>query len=222
MQSILEKFFNLIYENACLVCSKPAKDLFICTSCEKEFVERKEKPTKNFDEITIYSWGLYDGKLRQGIIALKTDKKKLASYFAKKLIEFWNDLPKEIKNENYLVIPTPSHKKRIKERGYCQTELIAKEFANNLGLHFSNKLVIRSKETLYMNSLTSLNERVKNIKNAFEIISEEPIEKDILIIDDILTSGSTLRELARTIKEKYPKKNLIGLTVSAGDTYSIL
>ena len=73
-----------------------------------------------------------------------------------------------------------------------------------------------------MNSLTSLNERVKNIKDAFKIISEEPIEKDILIIDDILTSGSTLRELARTIKEKYPKKNLIGLTVSAGDTYSIL
>ena len=70
-----------------------------------------------------------------------------------------------------------------------------------------------------MNSLNDINERKENIKNAFEVIN--PIyAKDILVIDDILTSGSTLCEIAKTIHKNNPNANILGLTVSAGDRYN--
>ncbi len=216
----LNDFFNLIYENFCLVCNTPCEKLTICSVCESDFIERKQNCTKSFNEITVYSWGLYSGKLRDGIIELKNGKKKLAGYFSYRLVKFWNELPDEIKKKDYLVIPVPSHKKRIKERGYCQSSLIANEFAKSTGYHFSKDCVIRTKETLYMNSLNNINERVSNIKNAFKITKKLNQNKNILIIDDILTSGSTLCELSKTILKDFPNTNLIGLTVSSGDTYS--
>ena len=223
MKNFLEKFIDLVFENSCLICNESSGQSLVCSVCENDFALRKENNVKHFERLSVYSWGVYEGKLRQGILELKAGKKKLANYFSNKLLDFWNIMPNEIKNKNYNVIPVPSHKKRTKERGYCQSTLIAYKFSDYLGLKFSNKFIIRKKETLYMNSLSNINERQLNIKNAFElnplhnIINEE---KNMLIIDDILTSGSTMCELARTIHKKYPELNLIGLTVASGDTYN--
>lgn len=220
MYKFLTKLVNLIYENACLICDEPSKNMEICSNCENSFQDRKNNYLKIFPEITVYSWGLYDGKLRDGILKLKGGKKKLASYLGKKLYDFWSWLPTETKDIDYLVIPIPSHKKRIKERGYCQATLIAQEFASKAQKKFSNNLVIRKKETSLMNNLKNVKERKNNIRDAFCVTGQEPREKNILIIDDILTSGSTICELARTILEKYTQINLVGLTVASGDTYN--
>ena len=156
----------------------------------------------------------------EGIIKLKSGKKDLANYFGKKLTGFWNKITAQTENKNPLVIPVPSHKKRIKERGYCQSTLIAKEFSNNLRLDFSTDLLKRKKETQYMNSLFNIKERQLNIKNAFELIGSIQGKENIIIIDDILTSGSTMCEIAKTIHAKYPNIILLGLTVASGDTYN--
>ncbi len=220
MLKTLTKFIDLIFENSCVICNESSGQDFVCRSCENAFVIRNENNNfKSFDEIIVYSWSLYDGRLRDGIIALKAGKKKLANYFGNKLIDFWETLSKDIKNKNYLVMPIPSHKQRIKERGYCQTTLIAKDFAQTTGLNFTDNLIIKNKQTKYMNSLHDINERRENIKDAFEIIN--PIyAKDILVIDDILTSGSTLCEFAKTIHRNNPDINIVGITVAAGDRYN--
>lgn len=220
MESLLTKVINLIYENSCLICSRGSKDFMVCKNCEKSFIQREKNNSKAFQEIIVYTWGIYEGKLRQGIIELKARNRKLANYFSKKLADFWNDLPSEITDTNYLVIPVPSHKKRIKERGYCQSSLIARDFAKNTNTRFADNFVTRTKETQYMNSLENINERIKNIKGAFCVTEIKPKEKNILIVDDILTSGSTMCELARTIHKKHPEVNLVGLTVASGDTYN--
>ena len=222
MQKIFFRFLDLIFENSCVICNESSGQNSICKLCESSFTIRNEKSNvKFFKEINVYSWGLYDGRLRDGIIALKAGKKKLASYFANKLTAFWEMIPEKIKNKNCIVVPVPSHKERIKERGYCQTSLISSSFAQKTGLYFSNTLITRSKQTKYMNSLNDINERKENIKNAFEIIS--PIyTENILIIDDILTSGSTICELARTIHRKHPGVSLIGLTIASGDKYDLV
>ena len=223
MQRLLTRIIDLIYENSCLICNNLSKNSLVCKDCENSFQERKQNYIKQFPEITVYSWGLYDGKLRQGILKLKSGKKKLANYFSKTLCDFWNKIPENIKDKEYLIISVPSHKKRIKERGYCQSSLIAKGFAERLNQNYSKNLVIRKKETLFMNSLANLNERKENIKDAFEVILDIQAnmqERNILIIDDILTSGSTLCELARTIHKKSPDVNITGLTVASGDTYN--
>lgn len=218
MQNLLTKVIDLLYENSCLICNKSSKTNQVCSICENSFIQREENNLKSFPEIKVYSWGLYDGKLRQGIISLKAGKRKLANYFSKKLFDFWDSL-NEMKDKNYLVIPVPSHKKRIKERGYCQSTLIAKSFANSTDQNFLGDFVIRTKETKHMNNLENVNERLENIKDAFYIKDLGFEEKNILIIDDILTSGSTMCELARTIHKKYPEINLTGLTIASGDKY---
>lgn len=221
VKNLLSKIVSLIYENSCLICNQSSGAALVCKACEKEFVERKENYIKNFDKFTAYSWALYDGKLRTGILELKAGKKKLANYFTEKLINFWNKVPEKIKNKDYLVIPVPSHKKRIKERGYCQSSLIANKFAESLRMKFSNYLIRRIKETKYMNSLKDINERQENIQNAFNISEQNIDVKNILIVDDILTSGSTMCEIAKLIHTKYPNMNLIGLTIASGDKYDL-
>lgn len=219
MQNLLLKIADLLYENSCLICNEASKASLVCKKCEQDFIERKNNHIKRFEEITVFSWGLYEGRLREGIISLKAGKRKLADYFTNKLTVFWNKLNKDVKYKDYLVIPMPSHNKRIRERGYCQSTLIAKHFAESLNFNFSNQFATRIKETLFMNNLLNINERIENIKGAFKITDENPKENNILIIDDILTSGTTICELARAIHTKYPDKNLIGLTIASGDTY---
>ncbi len=219
MKNLLKKLFDLIYDNSCLICNNPSNDLAVCTNCEINFIERKEIYIKCFNELSVYSWGFYTGKLRDAIIELKSGKKKLAQYFAKRLSDFWNLVAENLKNDNYLVIPIPSHTKRIKERGYCQSSLIASEFAKIQKLRFSNNFIARVKETEYMNKLSSINDRQRNIKDSFKVINQFSSHKNILIIDDILTSGSTICEAARTIHNIYPHINLIGITVASGDKY---
>lgn len=216
MIAILKKFINLLYENSCELCKKNCKDLIFCDTCESKLEERKEQYKKNFDEITIYAWGHYDGNLRDSIISLKNGRKKLAKYFAQRLSIFWKEL--NIKDDDFLVLPIPSHKKRTRERGYCQTELIGKEFAETLKFNFSDKYLIREKDTLFMNKL-NLEERIQNIDRAFKIINPLNDKKNIVLIDDILTTGSTMQEVAKTIHKDYPLVNLIGLTIAAGDTW---
>ena len=220
MQRIFPRFLDLLFENSCLICNKSSGQNPICKLCDNDFIIRNERNNIHlFNEITVYSWGFYDGKLRDGIIALKAGKRKLANYFGNKLIDFWKSLPEKIRSKNYLVIPVPSHKKRIKERGFCQTSLISKYFAEHFKLNLLTNFVIRNKQTKFMNSLNNINERRENIKNAFEIIN--PINvKDILVIDDILTSGSTLSEITKTIHKVYPNTNVLGLTVAAGDRFN--
>ena len=218
MHKVIIKIIDLIYENSCAICGSSSQNYIVCKPCEASFIKR-EHNLKQFKEINVYSWGLYDGKLRDGIINLKSGRKKLASYFSKVLSDFWITINKD-KNMDYLVISVPSYKKRIKERGYCQSSLIAKSFAEHTGKGFSDKFIIRTKETKYMNSLNNLNERVKNIQNAFSIAQSLQEIKNLLIIDDILTSGSTICEVAKTVKKAYPGANLIGLTIASGDTYN--
>lgn len=215
----LKTFVDLLFENYCLICGESSKQNIICSTCKNSFV-LKGNYQKSFKDTTVYTWGHYDGNLRNGIIALKSGKKKLAKYFAKCLANFWKELPVSIRNKEYIVIPIPSHKQRIKERGYCQTTLIAKDFTNETGLSLLAGSIIRDKKTKYMNSLNNIHERKENIKDAFKIIS--PINgENVLIIDDILTSGSTLSEIAKTIHKQNPKANIIGLTVAAGDKFSV-
>ncbi len=218
MKQLLIKALNLLYENACCICSNPCQGYSVCKFCENNFVIRSENYLKRVDDFVVLSWAYYDGKLRQGIINLKNGKKRLANYFGYKLVELWEKILVQIPNKNIMVIPVPSHKYRIKERGYCQSSLIAGVFAKKLGLTFSEDLVIRQKETKFMNNLINIKERKENIDNAFKLIN--PIPKNIehiILVDDILTSGSTLGELARTIYRDCSDINLIGVTVASGD-----
>ena len=222
MKRILNYLSNLIFENICFACKKQSGNDLICKKCESEYRYReKNNYIKHLPNIEVFSFGYYEGSLRETILALKSGKRKLADFFALKLFNFWQQVTSEkIQKTNFLVIPVPSHKKRIRERGFCQTSLISKHFSKMTGYKYTDGFVIRRKETKYMNSLGTLRERVENIKNAFELLDFIPEKKSILIVDDIVTSGNTMTEIAKTIKTKYPDLILYGLTIASGDQFN--
>jgi len=113
------------------------------------------------------------------------------------------------------IIPVPLHKKRLKWRGFNQAEELAKELAN----FFKNPLMptnlIRIKETLCQTELSN-EERKENIKNVFLCQNPEKIKgQKILLVDDVYTTGSTMTECARVLREAGAKK-IIGLVVARG------
>ena len=97
-----------------------------------------------------------------------------------------------------LIIPVPLHPKRYQQRGFNQTLEIAKIIARELSIPIDNSCCLHIKNTAHQVSLTA-KQRQKNIKNAFQMI-KTPGAKHIAILDDVMTTGATANELAKTLK----------------------
>lgn len=105
---------------------------------------------------------------------------------------------KNIDKNNFTVTAIPLHEKRLKQRGFNQSEIIAKSFAKNLSISYENYL-IRDKNTESQKDLTRF-ERKINMDNVFKI-SLEVNGKNIYLVDDVITTGATLESAAKTLKE---------------------
>lgn len=96
-----------------------------------------------------------------------------------------------------LIIPVPLHKKRLRQRGYNQALEIGRTISREAGIPLCKHLVKRSKDTPQQTGL-SATDRKKNVRNAFEIQSRDPIleNKVVALVDDVVTTGITMTELA--------------------------
>ncbi len=97
------------------------------------------------------------------------------------------------------VFPVPLHKKRQKTRGYNQSFLIARIIAEHFGVTCSDKILRRIRNTVAQ-SLLEPKERSDNIAGAFSV-SADLGDKIILLVDDVMTTGSTVNECARVLRE---------------------
>lgn len=105
-----------------------------------------------------------------------------------------------------IIIPVPIHKNRLKTRGFNQSYLIAKHFAKIWNLPLSTKIIFRKKDTIYQSTLKK-SQRAKNMKNAFSPtcqilkLGKSPLkDKNILLVDDVFTTGITVKNCAKVIK----------------------
>jgi len=97
------------------------------------------------------------------------------------------------------MVPVPIHPKKLKERGFNQAEILAEELAKLKGIKLEKKALVKIKNTLPQTRLMA-EERAANVKGTFQIKSKERIKgKIILLIDDVYTTGSTLRECSLTL-----------------------
>lgn len=98
------------------------------------------------------------------------------------------------------VVPVPLHPKRKKQRGFNQALIIAKELAMLKGIKLVEGQLVKLKNILPQTSLKA-EDRQKNVKGAFGIKEREKIEgKVILLVDDVYTTGSTIRECSSVLK----------------------
>lgn len=96
------------------------------------------------------------------------------------------------------IVPIPLHKKRFKERGFNQAKLISQSLSCYLNCPINKKVLIRRKNTASQMTL-GRKDRLHNMKDAF-IIGEEVVGKTILLVDDVMTTGSTLENAVQTLK----------------------
>lgn len=116
-----------------------------------------------------------------------------------------------------VLIPVPLHKKRKRKRGYNQAEILAKELGRITGIPVETKSVIRVRHTMPQKEL-SHRERRKNVKDAFETTTQCVIGKNVLLIDDIYTTGNTIDAVAKVLKEKADCK-VFFFTISIGQGF---
>ena len=194
----VDVFLNFIFPSKCVICGKVGD--ILCKECFakiKHYPQQKINPPKNVDLMIVC--GYYDGILKKLIRKFKFSKKQ-SLYLP--LSRFVEDC---LKDTNYfhsvdLITSVPLHKNRLKERGFNQSELIAKHLSNFLNLPYEENILERTKETSFMYNL-SKNDRKRNVKGVFSVNRNLKGLK-ILIVDDILTTGATLSEVALEMKRK--------------------
>ncbi|MDD4802889.1 MAG: ComF family protein, partial [Syntrophomonas sp.] len=98
-----------------------------------------------------------------------------------------------------LIVPVPISQKGLQQRGFNQTELLARQIGKELGIKMDSTVIERVKETPSQTEL-SREEREKNLLCAFRITDKSNVlNKNILLVDDVYTTGSTGRECTRTL-----------------------
>lgn len=120
-----------------------------------------------------------------------------------------------ILNEYEIITSVPVSKKRKKERGYNQSELISKEICRKLNIEYAKDILYKTKNTIAQSKLNK-EQREENAKGVYEIKNLKKITgKKILLIDDIYTTGSTVNECSKILRQANPKK--IGIFTIAKD-----
>lgn len=200
---------DLLRDQYCL-CKKPLIFSGKCHQCK----------TKNLDGL--YSGLSYQRNLVKKIIhSFKYEPfiKELSQPLAFLIIEHFYLLEKQpsffIDKTNFILIPIPMYLKRLKWRGFNQAEEIAKELSKLLSIPIIFNCLIKTKETQPQTELNH-DERKENIKGVFLIKNREKIkDKEILLIDDVYTTGSTMEEAAKRLK-RAGAKTVIGITIARG------
>lgn len=181
----LEKL-PFIENHCCLVCGCPLPNpVTVCIKCKED--------RKAFEyNRSVFA---YDSPLPILIQGLKYNGKK---YLAKPLSKLMLDKFMEIEDKIDYIIPIPLNPKRLKERGYNQAELLCESF-EEIGLPVLKDNLIRIKNNPQQATL-SKEERKKNLENCFDCLDKKKIKnKNILLVDDIYTTGSTLNEATLTL-----------------------
>lgn len=118
---------------------------------------------------------------------------------------------KENINEFDHIVPVPLYKTKLRERGYNQSDFLCTGLSNILNVEVTNDLVIRTRHTKSQTKLTP-KERTENVKDAFEINNKlrgTIVNKKIILVDDVITTGSTLNEVIKVLREEKVSKTFV-------------
>ena len=212
----LNTILDIIFPVKCLSCGYAGLDL--CFVCISNFPPAERENAK-------WVFSLFDYRhppLKKALWLLKyRGKKRLANIFAEimygKILEELSDLAIMQNFRDVIIIPIPLSALGLRERGYNQAELIAKklsELDGNINFKIEKHILIKNKETKHQARIKNRNERLRNLSGAFAVKNELLIKnRNIILIDDITTTGATLNE-AKKILKKAGARKIIAFTVA--------
>lgn len=218
MIKLFEKLLSFIYIRPCFYCGSTKEDVYLCSKCYSKINFMPPSVLKELYGCRVYACSLYEDVIKTLIKNLKYNKKKhLAKIQAELMFEYFKRLNLK---ENFLILSVPIHKNRKKERKYNHMDLVADEFSILTGFNNNKKFILRIKDTQKQFKLHK-KERIKNIKNAFALNPKEIIDKNtnLLIIDDITSTGITLEEIIKLLKNN-GYKSITAITLATPDIWN--
>ena len=174
-----------ISEPICEICGLPQPKAGICPSCQK---------TRPFYQ-ALRSWAVFEGAIRKALHQMKYRQDLgLGDAISADMLSYVNRLDWQID----LVIPVPLGKKRFRERGYNQVGLFARPLAFAKEWKYAARDLKRVRETISQVGL-SADERENNVRDAFAANRKQVAGKNVLVVDDVSTTGATLNSCARAL-----------------------
>lgn len=201
MSSFVDRVKDLVFltEENCYLCRENYAENFICPDCYEEIVvvdKKYEKDIENIDEIYVSTF--YNRYIKEKVMDFKFhDKVFLYQPFGKIMVD-------TLKNIGYedidLIIPIPIYKDRMNDRGYNQSELLAKYIGDSLNIAYDFNIIEKIRNTKPQSTLELLDRR-KNLEKSFSIKNTEGLkDKKILLVDDVITTGTTIKEVGKLFK----------------------
>ena len=224
---------DFVYPPVCLICKEVIREEnsqnprgSVCPVCWNS-LEIEEKPycseckldldisqTHNCSTYLdrVYSLGMFDENFQEMIHHFKYKGKVSAG---KSLgIRLAQELKKQSVSDVACLIPVPLHKARKRERGFNQSEIVAESLGAELNLKIEKNILSRIKNTRDQTKL-SIEERKQNVAGAFQVQDKQKIlqGQKIILVDDVITTGATLNECARVLKQAGAKE-ILAVTIA--------
>jgi ComF family protein len=214
MLTVFDDFLSLFYPKVCYACGNSLyrNEEVICTFCrlnlpKTNFHQQNENPLSqvfwgrvNLENVSAFYYFSKGSKVQHLLHQLKYNGRHEIGVYLGKL--YGSELKQA---ENYkdieAVIPVPLHPKKLRKRGYNQSEKIAEGLAQAMGVQLENKAIIRThaSETQTRKARFS---RWENVKEIFSVTEPEKIAgKHVLLVDDVITTGATIEACAMHLLE---------------------
>ncbi len=204
---------QLIYPKQCCACKEVLLfgEEFICVSCllaiprcnlpqeKSNYLLEKFEGKFSVETVLAFAWFVEQGRMQAIMHEIKYKGNiQFGQFMGRKFAKAFQDELSQLRID--MVVPVPLHPKRKRQRGYNQSEEIAKGLTNYLNIPLVNDLLIRTK---YAASLVDLDResRFEQLQNSFEVISKDLCGKNILLLDDTLTTGATCIAAGKKLKD---------------------
>lgn len=200
-KTILKSVLNVLFPRECLGCGMP--DTLVCENCLLKISdydgERVNPQTVN----KVLICASYKNSVIKKLVHFYKYKyiSELCFPLSRLMIRKYENEIDKISNP--IVVCAPLSKKRFNLRCYNQAELLAREFAKYFNLEFFSNLIIKTRHTTQQAKLNR-EQRLINLKNSFALSNNQIVKnRNIIIIDDIYTTGATVNEIAQTLKNNH-------------------
>jgi len=200
---------DLLFPPQCGNCGRV--DVGWCASCTTLLTNMALNPQQIAlaDNVTTLSGGLHTDILRNALHNLKyLNQRQIAPLLATRLADIFGHIP----HKPDFITCVPMHPKKRAQRGYNQADLIAQPFAHLVNIPYLPDALIRTKETISQVGL-SAEQRHDNMQDVFKVHSEQIRGKIGVIVDDVLTTGATLKECATALLDGGASA-VVGMTIT--------
>ncbi|MDP1890978.1 MAG: ComF family protein [Gemmatimonadaceae bacterium] len=211
--SIKNFVLDILFPVECLGCGKEGE--WLCGECQNKIRPDSHSLRGEFLD-RIFTFYSYDNELfKKAIHGLKYKfVEEISSPLGKILVKEIEKIEGQIGRPDFIA-PVPLHRKRLLERGYNQSELLSLKISEYFGWPMENKVLARSRRTASQVSLSG-GARKENVCGAFTVIdSSKVLNRKIVLVDDVTTTGATMEECAKALKLAGAKE-VLGVALAKG------